>query len=183
LEKGLYIIVHDADLMRLSDTKVFALSLSLALLLAVVLVLWATAPPWSKRGDHIAIKVSPGLVSPGEPVRLDVWLFTSDCRVKAFVWKEGTTPLEEGTALWSWDVSPKEDHTWTAIYTRGWSEGLYIVGVNATNTGAESLMDTFRIVSHPTRILTNPRLWGAVLLTSAVAIYFLLVRRSPRSRR
>jgi len=176
-------LVRDVDLMMLSDRKVFALSLSLALLLAVVLVLWATAPPWSKRGDHIAIKVSPGLVSPGEPVRLDVWLFTSGCRVKAFVWKEGTTPLDEGTAIWSWDVSPREDHTWTAIYTRGWSEGLYIVGVDATNTGAESLMDTFRIVSHPTRILTNPRLWGAMLLASAVAIYFLLVRRSPRSRR
>jgi hypothetical protein len=175
LEKGLYIIVHDTGLMRLSDRKVFALSLSLALLLVVVLVLWATAPPWSKRGDDIAIKVSPGLVSPGEPVRLDVWLFTSGCRVKAFVWKEGTTPLDEGTAIWSWDVSPREDHTWTAIYTRGWSEGLYIVGVSAN--GAETLMDTFRIVSRPTRILTNPRLWGVVLLASVATICFLLLRR------
>jgi hypothetical protein len=177
LEKRLYIIVHDMGLMRLSDRKVFALSLSLALLLAVVLVLWATAPPWSKRGSYAAIKVRPGLVSPGEPVSVDVWTFVDNYKLKVLVEKEGVT-------YWSWEGQPRERYELVGFYTRGWSEGIYVVEVTvSTNTGAESLSDTFRIVSHPTKILTNPRLWGAVLLASAVAMYFLLVRRSPRSRR
>jgi hypothetical protein len=177
-------LVRDVDLMRLSDTKVFALSLSLALLLAVVLVLRAQIPS-RKSGPYLDIKVSPKVISPGEFVRVDVW-----CSLKEY---DLTIVVKHmGQEQWSWNGQPKENHLWVSIYTKGWPEDAYLVEVSAKELGtflpsvqprSATQWDTFRIVSPLVKILFSPRVWGAVFLASAVAIYFLLVRRSPRSRR
>jgi len=174
-------LVRDVDLMMLSDRKVFALSLSLALLIAVVLVLRAQIPS-RKSGPYLDIKVSPKVISPGELVRVDVW-----CSLKEY----DLTIVVKDTG-WSWHGQPKENHLWVGIYTKGWPEDAYLVEVSVKELGtflpsvqpiSATQWDTFRIVSPLVKILFSPRVWGAVFLASAVAMYFLLVRRSPRSRR
>jgi hypothetical protein len=170
--------------MRLSERKVFALSLSLAFLLLMVLVLRAQIPS-QKSGPYLSIKVSPSVISPGKFVRVDVWCSLEEYDLTIVV-------KHMGQEWWSWNGQPKENHLWVGIYTKGWPEGTYLVEVSVKELGtflpsvqpiSATQWDTFRIVSPLVEILFSPKLWGAVFLASVVAMYFLLVRRSPRSRR
>jgi hypothetical protein len=141
-------LVRDVDLMMLSDRKVFALSLSLALLIAVVLVLWTSSPPWSKEGTYMGIKVSPSISYSRlwpTSVCVDVWSFVSDYRLTVLV-------RRDGEVRWRWEGTPEKSHLRVSFSTEGWPEGTYVVEVTLSfisTGGGETLADAFVVKTQP----------------------------------